>query len=256
MKSKSPVPREMARRGEEALKAQADPKKAEGAYRYFKAYDQVRFYGVGSEAVRDLAAEVYEGVRRDWGLPEVLSHCEILLQSPFHEAKGLGILVLARYKKQLTADFLETLHRWLSEDRLSSWALVDISCPELLGALLEKDPGLAEALEPWARSENRWVRRASLVAFLQPARRNKLHDAIFRMSARHFADRDDLIQKANGWLLREAGKVDEPRLERFLLQHGPAIPRTTLRYAIERFEESRRKAILERTRPPRAKGSA
>lgn len=80
------------------------------------------------------------------------------------------------------------------------------------------------------------------------ARRGKHLDAVYRIAERLFAVDDDLIQKATGWLLREAGKTDIERLERFLLGHGPAISRTTLRYAIERFPPGKRKLLLNETR--------
>ncbi len=80
-----------------------------------------------------------------------------------------------------------------------------------------------------------------------PASRGFL-PAIYEISASVFPVDDDLVQKANGWLLREAGKADAARLERFLLEHGPAVPRTTLRYAIERFPPARRKALLLETK--------
>ena len=117
-------------------------------------------------------------------------------------------------------------------------------CPDSVGALLVRFPELVAQIKTWARSPNRWVRRASLVSFIRLARKGDYLDAIYEISASLFADSDDLIQKANGWLLREAGKADRQRLEKFLLQHGPEIPRTTLRYAIERFDEKKRESIL------------
>ena len=74
-------------------------------------------------------------------------------------------------------------------------------------------------------------------------------DAAYEIAGSLLGDREDLIHKATGWLLRECGKTDTGRLERFLLRHGPGIPRTTLRYAIERIPARRRKEILEATRP-------
>jgi len=88
------------------------------------------------------------------------------------------------------------------------------------------------------------------VSFIKLARKVRYLDAIYDIARAHFADNDDLIQKAAGWLLREAGKSDMARLERFLRTHGPAIPRTTLRYAIERFPEAKRKVLLLSTKKP------
>lgn len=98
------------------------------------------------------------------------------------------------------------------------------------------------------RSPNRWVRRASIVSLLKLARRPEYKDAVYAMARRHFGSADDLVQKAAGWLLREVGKQDMRALEAFLRAHGPRIPRTTLRYAIERFPPARRRALLVSTR--------
>jgi 3-methyladenine DNA glycosylase AlkD len=88
----------------------------------------------------------------------------------------------------------------------------------------------------------------NLTPFITLAKREEFLEAIYEIAASLFPVDDDLIHKANGWLLREAGKRDPNRLEAFLLKHGRAVPRTTLRYAIERFPGARRKALLRRTR--------
>jgi 3-methyladenine DNA glycosylase AlkD len=100
-----------------------------------------------------------------------------------------------------------------------------------------------------ASSPNRWVRRASLVSLLKLARRPEHRNAVYAMAVRHFASDDDLVQKATGWLLREVGKADMRALAAFLRAHGPRIPRTALRYAIERFPAATRRSLLVSTRP-------
>jgi 3-methyladenine DNA glycosylase AlkD len=114
--------------------------------------------------------------------------------------------------------------------------------------LIERYPDLVKEIKGWAKSPNRWVRRASIVSFIKLAKKSQYLDTIYDLARLHFGDGDDLIQKASGWLLREAGKTDLFRLEEFLRRHGPAIPRTTLRYAIERFPEAKRKALLLATK--------
>jgi 3-methyladenine DNA glycosylase AlkD len=99
-----------------------------------------------------------------------------------------------------------------------------------------------------------WVRRAAIVTLVPFARRGRLLDMVYELAQEHFADPEDLMHKAVGWLLREAGKTDLPRLRQFLLRHGPAIPRTTLRYAIERFPVVDRGQLLQVTRPPALPG--
>ena len=246
MKDKTLTPEDLARKGLTSLQKMADPARSRQAQRYFK--EEARFYGISSADARTLARNLYEEVKKDWTPDEALRLCEILLPHPYHDARALGILILSRYKKSLAEEFFERIHGWLSRNYLDNWALVDITCPDLVGALLEKYPSLVDRIKAWAFSDNRWVRRASLVSFIKLAKKIEFRDAVYQISASLFSDRDDLIQKANGWLLREAGKGDVKRLERFLLDNGPVVPRTTLRYAIERFEEKKRKGILEKTR--------
>ena len=102
----------------------------------------------------------------------------------------------------------------------------------------------------WARDRNMWVRRASIVGLIPRARRGESLDLVYEIARRLHADREDLIQKAVGWALREAGKTDMARLERYLRANGAAIPRTTLRYAIERFPPRKRQALLIGTKDP------
>lgn len=93
-----------------------------------------------------------------------------------------------------------------------------------------------------------WVRRASAVGLIGCARKGIALDLVYGVAKRLHSDQEDLIQKAVGWMLREAGKADEKRLERHLRANGPSIPRTTLRYAIERFPPARRRELLAETR--------
>ena len=124
----------------------------------------------------------------------------------------------------------------------------DAICGSLIGPLLLQQPELCQRMRAWARHRNMWVRRASIVGLIARARRGESLDLVYEIARRLHGDREDLIQKAVGWALREAGKADMARLERYLRAAGPAIPRTTLRYAIERFPEPKRRALLAATR--------
>jgi 3-methyladenine DNA glycosylase AlkD len=228
------------------LAAMADNERALQVQKYFK--ETVRSFGTGSPQVRALARELYDAIRGDWTLADAVALCERLLPRPELEAKSVAALILLRFHKDFSRPLFGTIRAWLAKDYLDNWAAVDIFCPQALGTLLARFPLLPAEIEKWARDRNRWVRRASIVAFLKLVKRKEYLGPAYAMAARHFTSSDDLVQKAAGWLLREAGKRDRQRLEKFLLQHGPAIPRTTLRYAIERFPESKRKRLLEMTR--------
>lgn len=228
------------------LRTRADPRRARGVQAYFK--ESVRAFGVTAPQLREVAAQIHRRVSPEWTVEDAIALCELLLPRPELEAKGVAILLLRRYRRTYPPALFEKTHRWLRADYLDSWASVDALCPEVIGALLDAHPGRLAQLERWARSPNRWVRRASIVSLLKLARRAEHEVAVYAMARRHFASDDDLVQKATGWLLREAGKRDMAALESFLRRHGPQIPRTTLRYAIERFPPQKRRELLVSTR--------
>lgn len=246
MPKKMKTPAAVAAEARARLRAMADRKKAVQVQKYFK--ETVRSFGVGSPQVRELARELHEATRKDWSVRDAVSLCDRLFPQPELEAKSVAALVLLRYQKDFTPALFRKTHGWLKANYLDNWASVDTFCPQALGILLLRYPRLLAVIEKWAAHPNRWVQRASLVAFLKLVKKEEYLDPAYRMAARHFASGDDLVQKAAGWLLREAGKRDMRRLEKFLLAHGPAMPRTTLRYAIERFPEKRRRELLEQTR--------
>jgi 3-methyladenine DNA glycosylase AlkD len=195
----------------------------------------VRSFGVPSPNVRDLAAEMYLAIKKDWHYEQALQLCAILFPKPELESKAIAALILARYKKDFPRHLCAQVKQWLANNYLDNWASVDTFCPEIMAALLSRYPELVKELKTWTKHPNRWVKRASIVSFLKLTKNEDFLDVIYEQAITLFPVADDLIHKANGWVLREAGKRDLARLERFLLTHGPAIPRTTLRYAIERF---------------------
>jgi 3-methyladenine DNA glycosylase AlkD len=117
-------------------------------------------------------------------------------------------------------------------------------CGVVIGPLLVSYPALSREMRTWSMHTNMWVRRASIVGLLHPVRRGHTLDLVYDIAKRLHADDEDLVQKAVGWGLREAGKVDSARLEKYLRANVRGIPRTTLRYAIERFEPGKRKQLL------------
>jgi 3-methyladenine DNA glycosylase AlkD len=165
------------------------------------------------------------------------------------EAKAVGIEVLARYRRAFTPRLLPQWKRWLAANYSANWATTDTICGALIGPLFVQHPRLAGRMRAWSRHPNMWVRRASIVGLIPLARKGEALDTLYDVAAQLHPDREDLIQKAVGWALREAGKADAPRLERYLRANGPSIPRTTIRYAIERFSPAARAALLVGTRP-------
>lgn len=224
-----------------------DPERARGMQDYFK--HGIAAIGIAAPELRAFARERSRRLQQSWGASAAISLCDRLLQAREMEIRGAGILILAGFRKQLTPGLLVPAECWF-EHRLDNWALVDGFCSAVLAPLLEQHPDIERSLHRWSRADSLWLRRASLVALVASARRGKRLDLVYKLAQQHFADPEDLMHKATGWLLREAGKTDPRRLKRFLRQHGPAIPRTTLRYAIERFSPAERLRLLRATRLP------
>ena len=239
-------PSDVAREIRKALSAKADPVRACGAERYFK--ETVKCYGVAAPEIHALVSDLCARVRDDWTADDAIALCDILFADPELEAKAAAALILSRFKKTFPPELFAKAKEWLASDRLANWASVDVFCTDSMGAFLEARPAFVEKIKTWARHPNRWVKRAALVSFIKLARKAEFLPAVYAVSASVFNVDDDLIHKANGWLLREAGKADPARLERFLLANGPSMPRTTVRYAIERFPEAKRNALLAQTR--------
>ena len=166
-----------------------------------------------------------------------------LLASPFNEERLLALLILVDQYGRGDAGSREAIHRAFLADRarVNNWNLVDSSAPYILGAHLRDRP--RRLLDSLAASSSLWDRRIAVLASAAFIRDGDPSTTL-RLVARLLADREDLMHKACGWMLREVGKRDLAVLEGFLRRHHAHMPRTMLRYAIERLPEMRRKAWL------------
>ncbi len=216
------------------------------ASRYFRGEYELGFYNTGTAPMRALARDIYLAQRDRWTLPDASAFAGRLMPDVHLEVKSIGIEVVARYRKQFTPALLARCKRWLAADYASNWATTDAMCGMVIGPLLVEHPGQETQMRAWSKHRNMWVRRASIVGLLVPMRRGSTRavDLVYEIAKRLHPDPHDLIHKAVGWALREAGKVDAARLERYLRANVRVIPRTTFRYAIERFSPAKRRELL------------
>lgn len=166
-----------------------------------------------------------------------------LLASRIHEERMLALLILVRQFENGVEKDRDRIYRFYLDHtaRINNWDLVDGSAPNIVGArLLDRRRTVLDRL---ARSRSLWERRIAIVATLAFIRQGQLGDTL-RIADRLLGDPHDLIHKAAGWMLREVGKRDTAALEDFLATRHRTMPRTMLRYAIERFPETRRQAYL------------
>jgi len=244
-KARVPSPKEAAEEAIAFMKDGADEARAASFQKYFK--EPVEAYGVEYAALKARRKEVAARVRDAWTLEDALVYCEEMLKDPHLEPRGNAFQTVGDYVDEAGPDLLDHVHRWL-ESYCGNWGLVDNLVPSVLSPLLRKYPELADRVLSWTSSPVVWVRRGAAVAFVSLMDDPAMMDAGYQVALRLQDDDADLIQKAVGWMLREAGKVDRSRLEAFLLEQGARTPRTTLRYAIEKFPKEERKRIMEATK--------
>ncbi len=220
------------------LREAAEPGYAQRAASFFKTGPGT--YGEGDQFLGVRVPDVRAVARADDGLVDVAR----LMGSRWHEDRLLGVLILVRrFERGGEAERKTVVDSYLGfTERINNWDLVDLSASQILGAwLLRRPRGILNRL---VASPNLWERRIAIVATFAFIRERDL-EPTFALTKNLLSDPEDLMHKACGWMLREAGKRDVSALEEFLLVHIHAMPRTMLRYAIERFPERRRQELLK-----------
>ncbi len=225
------------------LKSLANPKKAQTYQRFFKT-------GPGEYGEGDIFLGIDVGTQRkiakkykELGMQDVKK----LLTSPIHEYRFTAVILLnIKFNKASEKEHKRIVNFYLKNRRfINNWDLVDSSAEKLLGKyLLKKDRHI---LYEYAVSDNLWDKRIAIIATHAFIKEGKYGDTL-KISKMLLKDDHDLIHKAVGWMLREVGKKDEKVLTKFLDNHTLDMPRTMLRYSIERFPEKKRKYYLHMKR--------
>jgi 3-methyladenine DNA glycosylase AlkD len=222
------------------LKAVSSKERAEAGAWFFKTgpgqYGEGdKFIGVTVPNQRKIAKRI----EKDFSIHDIAES----LDSPWHEERLTALLILViKYKKSSLEQKDEIALFYLDNaEKVNNWDLVDSSAPYILGDwLLDKDKKVLYSL---CRSDNLWEKRISIITTLNFIRNGHYNDTL-KISEQLLNDNHDLIHKASGWCLREVGKKDEKALTDFLDKYTSAMPRTMLRYAIERLPDEKRKHYL------------
>ena len=220
----------------DALVSRSDEEKKIVLPRFFKTgkgqYGEGdMFLGVTVPNIREVAKE-FKGI--DFDVIEGMMH------SQWHEMRMCALLILvSNSKKEVTKDLFDF---YLSQTRyINNWDLVDLSAPQIVGKFL-LDKG-RDILYKLAESHLLWDNRIAIVSTLTFIRNNDLDDT-YNLSLKMIHHKHDLMHKAIGWMLREAGKRDTKRLYDFVQEHKAIMPRTMLRYSIEKFDKTTRKELM------------
>ncbi len=223
------------------LRQAADPEFRVSQQRFFKG--SAHTLGLRTPYVRRLAADAAKEYRQaELTFDEMLRIADRLWESGIVEERALAVLILSKFRRDLQRRHWAHFDAWV--DSLANWAETDCLCGDLLAPLIEAEPDLIKRLRKWTRSRNRWRRRAAAVALVPLARRGQHHEAAFDICDRLAEDRDDMVEKGIGWLLKEVSRTQPAAVADYLLENIARLSRTTVRYACEKLPAKLRAQVM------------
>ncbi len=226
----------------DAVHAHANPEKAKLLMRFFKTGKGE--YGEG-DLFLGIMVPVQRSIAKQFWKELTLNDVRSLLKNRYHEVRLIALMILIEQMKKADEKMKKKIFDlYLASTKyINNWDLVDLSSHRIVGEYLQdKDRSILYEL---ARSPLLWNRRISIISCFAFIRSGDYRDAL-ALSELLLKDKHDLMHKAVGWMLREIGKKDRAMEEQFLRKHAKTMPRTMLRYAIEKFDDETRKAYLAR----------
>ena len=211
------------------LKATTDSKTQKSFQRFFK--EPVKYYGVKTETVGKIAKKYWSRVKTLDKIA-IFDLCEELLCSDYTEEAFVVSFWLPNYIDQLEPGDLAIFKTWI-EQYINNWAKCDGFCNHTVGDLIQKYPETVVEVKDWAKSNNRWLKRASAVTLIVPAKKGLFLEDAFEICDTLLTDQDDLVQKGYGWLLKEESRKHQKKVFDYVVKNRKKMPRTALRYAIE-----------------------
>ena len=220
----------------------SDETTKESGKRFFK--EEVRFYGVKTMTVSKISKEAFKSIKK-LSKKEIFDLCEQLWLSRMMEESFIACNWAYAINKQYTEDDFLLFERWVNE-YVTNWASCDTFCNHTVGTFLEMYPLYIEKLKDWTKSPNRWLRRASAVSLIIPAKKGLFKDDIFEIADSLLLDRDNLVQKGYGWMLKSLCTKYEDEVYQYVLSKRDTMPRTALRYAIEKMPKPMKQEAMKR----------
>ncbi len=238
------TPREIADHVRRLLRDGGSAPHSEGVQRFFKEEIQSRGWYTGE--LRKVAGRVRRAVLRDAGLPFLVDVADDLFNGRVLEEKVFAVCLLQNSVAELGAREFRRFESWLS--RVSSWADHDALAYYLIAPMMVTRPSRTARVWRWAKSRQRWQRRAAAVALIRGARLRMFAPKVARLTEMLLGDDDDMVQKGLAWLLREAAKADPEPTVVLLMRVRERAPRLVLRTACETLADGTRRRILGRAR--------
>lgn len=225
-----------------ALQANIDEKTKTSSQSYFK--EKINFYGVKVSTVTKLSEEYFIEIK---SLPkqEIFELCEELWRSGIIEESFVACNWSYYIHKDYEPSDFAIFERWINT-YVNNWASCDSLCNHSVGEFIEMYPEYISQLKKFALSPNRWVRRAAAVTLIIPARKGLFLDDIFEIADILFYDKDDLVQKGYGWMLKAASQSHQKEVFDYVVKNKATMPRTALRYAIEKMPKELKEIAMKK----------
>lgn len=227
------------------LREKASEKERLSGERFFK--EEIRLYGMKAQMVTQIAKAYYQEIKN---LPksEVFALCDDLWESGYFEEAAIACEWSYAQRHHFEPADFTVFEKWVTCN-VSNWAACDTLCNHTVGTFLEMYPEFLGELKKWALSPNRWVRRASAVSLIVPARKGLFLNEIFELARILLTDQDDMVQKGYGWMLKvasQSGPGTQTAVFDFVMENKKVMPRTALRYAIEKMPADMKKMAMEK----------
>jgi len=222
------------------LKNNVDKTYKDGFDRFFK--EEVKIYGVRTPVVRGIARKYFLQIK-DFQKKEIFCLADELLKSEYFEEIIVAFDWIFCVRQQYTKSDFKILENWLKK-YISNWALCDDFCVHALGYFLLQFPEFLPKTKLWTKSKNRWLRRASAVVMIYSNRKDKYIENSFEIADILLEDKDDLVQKGYGWMLKEISNMYSEKVFNYIMKNKNKMPRTALRYAIEKLPDGLRKEAM------------
>jgi len=224
------------------LNASADEDTKKSFQRFFK--EKVKYYGVKTGVVGRIARKYWQKIKV-LNKKEIFKLCEELFASSYCEEAFIVSNWVPNLDNQFELGDLVIFKKWI-EKYIDNWAKCDSFCNHTIGIFIEKYPKCVEELKSWCKSENRWLKRAAAVSLIIPAKNGKFLTDIFEIADRLLLDKDDMVQKGYGWMLKEAGRLHQKEVFDYIIKNKKDMSRTSLRYAIELMPEKLKSEAMKR----------
>jgi len=226
----------------EELQKNIDEHTKNTAQRFFK--EQIKVYGIKTATV-SIIAKKYFSELSSLEKNEIFTICDTLFSSGFLEESFIACNWSYYLKDRFEEKDFFVFERWLGE-YINNWASCDTLCNHTIGAFLELYPAYIKNIKTWTRSDIRWLRRASAVSLIIPAKKGMFLKDAFDIADMLINDSDDLVQKGYGWLLKEQSRTHQKEVYEYILTRKKTMPRTALRYAIEKMPKDLRAKAMEK----------